>query len=52
KGTRVYYRMSVVRRGDDVAQVTFTPTTGFDTSAKEFAAVAARAGARLRYIAN
>ncbi len=50
KGTRIYYRMSVVRRGADVAQVTFTPARGFDTTSKEFAAVAARAGARLGYV--
>lgn len=49
KGTRIYYRMSVVRRGADVAQVTFTPTKGFDITSKEFAAVAARAGSRLLY---
>ncbi|MCW2750972.1 MAG: hypothetical protein JWR83_2082 [Aeromicrobium sp.] len=50
KGTRIYYRMSIVRRGADVAQVTFTPARGFDTTSKEFAAVAARAGSRLRYM--
>jgi len=50
KGTRVYYRMSVLRRGLDVAQVTFTPTKSFDTTQKEFTAVAARAGERLRYV--
>ena len=49
KGTRIYYRMSIVRRGTDVAQVTFTPAKGFDTTSREFAAVAARAGSRLRY---
>jgi hypothetical protein len=52
KGTRIYYRMSIVRRGADVAQVTFTPAQGFDTTSKEFAAVAARAGSRLRYIGH
>lgn len=52
KGTRIYYRMSVVRRGADVAQVTFTPAPGYDTTSKEFAAVAARAGARLRYVGH
>ena len=50
KGTRVYYRLSIMRRGLDVAQVTFTPVKGFDTTQKEFTAVAARAGARLRYL--
>ncbi|MDX6276770.1 MAG: hypothetical protein QOJ72_898 [Nocardioidaceae bacterium] len=52
KGSRIHYRMSIVRRGADVAQVTFTPANGFDTTSKEFAAVAARAGSRLRYLTH
>jgi DNA-directed RNA polymerase specialized sigma24 family protein len=50
KGSRIYYRMSIVRREADVAQVTFIPAKGFDTTSREFAAVAARAGSRLRYM--
>jgi DNA-directed RNA polymerase specialized sigma24 family protein len=50
KGKRVYYRMALVRRGANVAQVTFTPAGDYDISADEFAAMAARAGARMRYL--
>ncbi len=50
KGKRVYFRMAIVRRGLDVAQVTFTPTGKFDVPPKTFDAVALRAGARLRYV--
>ncbi len=50
KGKRAYFRVAIVRRGTDVAQVTFTPSGGFDVPQKEFAALAFRAGARLRFI--
>lgn len=49
KGKRVYYRMSIVRRGVDVAQVTFTPVGDYDITEKEFTTLAGRAGARLHY---
>lgn len=50
KKSRVYYRMALVRRGADVAQVTFTPTGRYDISQKEFAALADRAAQRLVYL--
>ena len=49
-GKTVYFRVAIVRRGTDVAQVTFTPSAGFDVTDKSFAALASRAGARLRFI--
>jgi len=50
RGKRVYFRVAIVRRGADVAQVTFTPSGEFDVRAKVFAALASRAGARLRFM--
>ncbi len=50
KGKRVYFRVAIIRRGVDVAQVTFTPSGEFDVAAKTFASLASRAGARLRFI--
>ncbi|WP_332643651.1 hypothetical protein [Aeromicrobium sp.] len=49
KGQRIIFRGAIIRRGSDVAQVTFTPSGKFDVSSKVFKAVAARAGARLRF---
>ncbi|MBC7631199.1 hypothetical protein [Aeromicrobium sp.] len=49
KGTKAYYRMSLMRRGSNVAQVTFTPAGKLDITQKEFTIVATRAGTRLRY---
>lgn len=48
--SRVYFRTAIVRRGTDVAQVTFTPSGKYDISQKQFAAIAERAGTRLKYI--
>ncbi len=39
-----------MRRGADVAQVTFTPADEFDMSKKVFTGVTTRAGTRLRYV--
>lgn len=50
KGKRIYYRMSIVRRGANVAQVMFPPSGKFGITQKEFTALAARAGARLQYV--
>ncbi len=50
KGKRITFRGAIIRRGADVAQVTFTPSGKFDVSAKVFEVVAARAGARLRFV--
>jgi DNA-directed RNA polymerase specialized sigma24 family protein len=50
KKSRAYYRMALVRRGADVAQVTFTPAGRYDISQKEFAALATRAAQRLVYL--
>ena len=47
---RVFYRVGVVRRGSDVAQVTFTPAGKFDISKKVFTGVTTRAGTRLKYV--
>lgn len=49
KGKRAYYRMSILRRGPEVAQVTFTPAGAYDITQKEFTGVATRAATRLRY---
>lgn len=49
KGTRAFYRMSLIRRGSDVAQVTFTPAGTYDISQKAFEAMAVRAATRLKY---
>lgn len=48
-GQLVYFRMSILRRGADVAQITFTPSGAFDVPQKDFTTFAARAGARLRF---
>lgn len=48
--SRVYFRTAIVRRGADVAQVTFTPSGKYDITQKQFAAIAERAGTRLKYI--
>ena len=49
KGNRAYYRMSLIRRGADVAQVTFTPAGKYDITQKTFEAMATRAATRLKY---
>jgi DNA-directed RNA polymerase specialized sigma24 family protein len=48
-GKKVYYRTAIVRRGADVAQVTFTPAGDYDISQKAFKAIAERAATRLKY---
>lgn len=50
KKSRIYYRVALVRRGADVAQVTFTPAGSYDISQKVFRTLAARAGQRLVYV--
>lgn len=50
KSTKVYYRMALIRRGADVAQVTFTSAEGYDLSRAEFESLANRAGQRLVYM--
>lgn len=47
---RVYYRMAIVRRGSDVAQVAFTPVGDYDISGQAFADLGKRAGQRLTYL--
>ncbi|MEJ7634202.1 hypothetical protein [Aeromicrobium sp.] len=49
KGSRTYYRTSLIRRGSKVAQVTFTPAGKYDITQTEFEAVATRAATRLKY---
>jgi hypothetical protein len=49
KGTRAYYRTSLIRRGSDVAQVTFTPAGRYDITQKVFEELALRAATRLKY---
>ena len=46
---KVYYRTAIVRRGADVAQVTFTPAGEYDITQSEFKAIAERAATRLKY---
>ena len=48
-GQKVYYRTAIVRRGADVAQVTFTPAGEYDISQDAFKAIAERAATRLKY---
>ncbi|MET0822285.1 MAG: hypothetical protein ABWY58_15080 [Aeromicrobium sp.] len=48
-GKKVYYRTALVRRGADVAQVTFTPAGDYDVSPAAFKAIAERAATRLKY---
>lgn len=48
-GSKVYYRTAIVRRGADVAQVTFTPAGDYDVTQKQFQAIAERAATRLQY---
>ncbi|MET0449111.1 MAG: hypothetical protein ABWX74_02980 [Aeromicrobium sp.] len=48
-GEEVYFRTAIVRRGADVAQVTFTPSGKYDITQTEFAAIAQRAATRLKY---
>jgi DNA-directed RNA polymerase specialized sigma24 family protein len=48
-GKTVHYRTAIVRRGADVAQVTFTPSGKYDISQAEFLAIAQRAATRLKY---
>ncbi|MGZ5374590.1 MAG: hypothetical protein ACXWXC_12670, partial [Aeromicrobium sp.] len=50
KKAKVYYRTALIRRGKDVAQVTFTSADKFDISRKEFEQLAERAGQRLVYM--
>lgn len=50
KGSYVYYRMGIVRRGDTVTQVLFPPAAGqYAISARDFDSVVVRAGERLAY---
>lgn len=49
-GKNAYFRVAILRRGRDVAQVTFTPSGAYDVPQKTFDALAIRAGARLRFI--
>jgi len=48
-GKKVFYRTAIVRRGADVAQVTFTPAGDYDITQTEFRAIAQRAATRLKY---
>lgn len=48
-GTQARYRTSIVRHGDAVAQVTFTPANSYDVSRTKFENLVKRAGQRLTY---
>jgi hypothetical protein len=50
KKSRVYYRMAIVRKGADVAQVTFTASGRYDISQGTFVDLATRAAQRLVYL--
>ncbi len=47
KAQTVYYRVAVVRRHNQVAEVTMSPGEGFDVTDADFAAMVVRAGERL-----
>src|SRR5699024_7624864 len=47
KNESSHYRMALVRRGEHIAQVTFTSTPRYDVGDKAFGALAIRAGQRL-----
>lgn len=47
---KLYYRMALIRRGKDVAQVTFTSPTKYDFGRSEFEQLAVRSGQRLIYM--
>ncbi|MGA8986549.1 hypothetical protein [Aeromicrobium sp.] len=49
KGKRTYYRTALIRRGADVAQVTFTPAGSYDITQRAFSSLAERAATRLKY---
>lgn len=46
---KVYFRTAIIRRGKDVAQVTFTPSGKYDIGQAEFTRVTQRAAVRLKY---
>ncbi|MDQ3158273.1 MAG: hypothetical protein M3Q98_16395 [Actinomycetota bacterium] len=50
KKAKIYYRMALIRRDRDVAQVTFTSADKFDISRKEFEQLVERSGQRLIYM--
>ncbi len=50
KKSKVFYRMALIRRGADIAQVTFTPAGKYDISQREFTDLAERAAQRLVYL--
>jgi len=50
KSDKIRYRMGVIRRGADVAQVTFTSAKSFETSKGAFTALTQRAGQRMKYL--
>ena len=50
KKSRVYYRMAIVRKGSDVAQVTFTASGRYDINQGSFVDLATRASQRLVYL--
>ena len=47
--TKSFYRLGLVRRGRDVAQVSFSPTPAFDVQRSAFNELAKRSGERLAY---
>jgi hypothetical protein len=48
-GSQARYRTSIIRNGDAVAQVTFTPADSYDISEQKFERLVKRAGQRLSY---
>jgi len=50
KKAKIYYRMALIRRGKDVAQVTFTSADKFDINREEFEQLTERSGQRLFYM--
>ena len=50
KSDKVYYRMGLIRRGADVAQVRLTSAKNFEISKGAFTALTQRAGQRMKYL--
>jgi hypothetical protein len=45
------YRMAIVRSGDSIGQVTFTPAADYDINTEDYTQLAVRAAARLKQLA-
>ncbi|WP_141781951.1 hypothetical protein [Nocardioides albertanoniae] len=50
KDTSIFYRMAAIRKGSNVAQMSFVPDGDVDLSSSDFVALARRAADRLTYL--